>query len=154
MTVATPKTLQMLYARTTLNAQTGCLEWQGFCKPYGWVWHNGKNRYAHRLAFELAHNIELARDDHVCHTCDNPSCINVDHLFLGDAQTNSQDAHAKGRHSHGEQHGNSKVTEDQVREIRALASSGVPQEEIARRFGIHQTTVSHIVIRRLWAWLP
>jgi hypothetical protein len=153
MTIAHSKTLEDLYANTAQNERTGCLEWQGFCKPYGWVWNEGKNQYAHRLAFGLANNVQLTRSDHVCHTCDNPRCINAEHLFLGDAKVNYEDAKSKGRHCYGEHHGNSKLTEDEVRVIRTLNETDMTQEEIAIQFEVSPATVSHIVTRRLWAWL-
>jgi len=87
----------------------------------------------------------------ICHTCDNRSCVNPDHLFLGTLKDNYQDAKAKNRHSHGVRHGMSKLDEGKVRMIRKLATTSITQREIARKFGIDQTNVSFVVRRKTWA---
>lgn len=88
-------------ANTTPNAATGCLEWNKYRLPngYGRTRYQGRNILAHRLAWILAHPDEPAPAPSVlvCHSCDNPPCCNVDHLFLGTHLTNSQDMVSKGR---------------------------------------------------------
>lgn len=84
---------------------------------------------------------ELRSEIHVLHRCDNPACCNPKHLFVGSHQDNMQDKIAKGRHSYGENSGNSCVlTNLQVSEIRALR--GVEfAEKTASRYGV---SVSHV----------
>ena len=65
-------------------------------KGYGRVWHNGKMVRAHRLAYET-HVGPIPKGMFVCHRCDNPPCINPEHLFLGTTTDNIRDAVAKGR---------------------------------------------------------
>jgi len=92
-------TLQDLYERAEVNEETGCLEWQLSTNKdgYGYVWFKGRNHYAHRASFMLANSVELTPDDYVCHSCDNPACINPEHLFVADQYINMHDAIAKGR---------------------------------------------------------
>jgi hypothetical protein len=152
------ETIEDLYARAVLNEETGCIEWQG-TQTYGSVRFHGKKIGAHRLAFMLAYNVELTPEDFVCHICDNTRCINAEHLVLGDNSTNMLDAVEKGRHQYakqdvrGEKNGSSKLTEEDVLQIRYLVAHGKTQRATAEQFHVHESLVNHIVHRRAWAWL-
>lgn len=76
----------------------GCWTWTGATQNYGYgaVTIHGLTRRAHRVSWELAHG-PIPDGLHVCHRCDNPPCVNPDHLFLGTAQDNVDDKDAKGR---------------------------------------------------------
>lgn len=76
----------------------GCWEWQGSrCKSgYGHVSYLGKIKRTHRIYYELL-NGKIPDKLFVCHKCDNPPCLNPDHLFLGTNQDNMLDALKKGR---------------------------------------------------------
>jgi hypothetical protein len=80
---------------------TGCWLWTGGCfsHGYGKLRYAGKTSYAHRVAYELHHGV-TPEDGYVCHRCDNPPCINPDHLFLGTARDNALDMFRKGRARH------------------------------------------------------
>ena len=76
-----------------------CVEWTGHLKRsgYGQVCIEGRHHAVHRLAWEEA-NGPIPDGMYVCHTCDNPACYNVDHLFLGTNSDNQRDSASKGRH--------------------------------------------------------
>ena len=126
-----------------------CKEWQGQCNSngYGIFQVNGKKYRAHRISWQLEHG-PIPRGMKILHECDNPPCVKLTHLFLGTQADNVRDATNKGRMAKGYQTGKSKVTEDQVREIRSL--EGTNQYELAKRFNITQPTISNIMNRRTW----
>jgi hypothetical protein len=110
-----------------------------------------RQTYAHRVAYELAYG-ELPQGKQVCHSCDNPPCVNPRHLFVGSSHDNHQDMKRKGRHLFGEKNGNSVLTEQKVREILALLPF-VPQWDLATRYGVAPITISRISRGLRWAHL-
>ena len=78
-----------------------CWEWQGNRDQYGYgvIFYNGKLAKAHRLSWTL-HFGNITDGLCVCHHCDNPSCVNPSHLFLGTHQDNAKDRESKGRGWH------------------------------------------------------
>jgi len=138
-----------------------------FARPASgcWNWSNSKDKdgygmfrgewlgvtytRAHRFSWAFHNNAAIPDGQLVLHSCDNPSCVNPAHLRLGDHGENQRERRAKGRHTmDGSIHRpRSKLTADAVREIRA--SSG-PQDELARRFGVSQCTISDVLRRRTW----
>jgi hypothetical protein len=130
---------------------SGCWIWMGglFLTGYGALVVNGKQHLAHRASYS-AFVGEIPTGMCVCHRCDVRACINPDHLFVGTIADNNADMKAKGRHNAGERHGLSRLTEDQVREIRKLCLAGISQPEIASRYGLIQQTVSDIHLRKRW----
>jgi len=131
-----------------------------------WVWTGGldnngyarirsggtpsKKIYAHRASWTLA-NGRIPSNLDVCHSCDNPSCVNPNHLFTGTARQNVQDSISKGRWKFtkwkgGELHPASKITDAKVAIIRAMKASGeYSQTEIAKNQGVSNGIVSMIV---------
>lgn len=107
---------------------------------------------AHRLSY-LIHRGEIPDGLRVLHKCDNPLCVNPDHLFLGTQADNMADMVAKDRHLSGERSPLARLTEDGVRTIRSLAASGVSQKEIARQFGISPMQIGRIVLGTRWQHL-
>lgn len=118
---------------------------------YGELQVNKKIIKAHRFSFIL-HGGVVQNGHEVCHSCDNPSCVNPAHLFSGTHSDNMRDMARKGRgywpDTRGERHGASKLTSADVIAIRAATG---PQSAVAARFYISQTTVSQIRLRKRWA---
>jgi len=77
----------------------------------------------------------------VCHRCDNPTCVNPAHLFIGTAKDNAQDRDAKGRRKNSR----AKFTPDEVRDVRSRAQSGETAPNLAAEYGVHKTTVYNIL---------
>lgn len=130
---------------------SGCWLWTGAAtKGYGIITHGGRITKAHRVSYEL-HRGPIPPGLFVCHRCDNPGCVNPDHLFLGTIADNNADKMAKGRQRCGEATNLAKLTAAQVLEIRA---SNLPRLKIAATFGISRSCVQQIRRRSLWKHLP
>jgi hypothetical protein len=78
---------------------TGCLVWKDDRAVYGRLTYRGKCYMAHRLSY-IAHRGPIPNGLFVCHKCDNPRCIEIQHLFLGTASDNMYDMHEKGRRTY------------------------------------------------------
>lgn len=104
---------------------------------------------AHRISWALYRGA-LPANTHVLHRCDNPACVNPDHLFLGDQTRNMNDKVQKGRQNKGERHGMAKLTEVQAIAIRADSRK---YSDIAQDYEISNVTVSDIKRSRSWAHL-
>lgn len=121
-------------------------------RPYGVIRYAGKQRHAHRVAWQLAFGA-IPAAALVCHRCDNPSCVNPDHLFLGTAADNNHDMESKGRAVHvvGERHGKSKLTSDGVVRLRGLYATGAfSYRKLARDFGVSAETVRRALNGTTW----
>lgn len=116
---------------------------------YGKTFYFGKVWRAHRLAYFFSHG---ETPSHVCHTCDNPSCVNPEHLFAGTAKQNSRDMVDKGRSwkPKGELHPQSKLTREDILLMRKLRSDGLSFSEIGSRFGIHRNYARQIALGLRW----
>lgn len=126
----------------------GCWEWTKSLNTHGYgqlAAGGDRPMIASRAAY-TAWVGPILEGAFVCHRCDNPPCINPDHLFLGARGDNIADMTWKRRHAHGERRSNHKVTDAQVEEIRArYAAGGVYQRELAAEFGVSQQLVQQIV---------
>lgn len=133
-------------------AQRGCIEWRGYRNAggYGRLAHRRRVVLAHRAAFALWREPIPAGMD-VCHRCDNPACINPDHLFLGTDLDNMRDREAKkrGRQPRGAANGQAKLNESDVRSIRQIGRTQ-READLARRFGVAPTTIGKV--RRGESW--
>lgn len=135
---------------------TDCWIWTACKLPrgYGKIKVNGKIKLAHRVSFQL--NVKpIPEDLDVLHSCDTPSCVNFKHLFLGTHADNIADRVSKGRSSGGsfpgEKNSFSKLTEEKIKRIRNLYSSGkFSQIALAEQFNVGQQNISCIVNQKTW----
>lgn len=102
---------------------------------------------AHRFSWEIV-NGPIPTGLNVCHSCDNPPCVNPRHLFIGTTAENAADRNLKGRQSKGQTHPVSKLTDNDVQEIRTSRASGA---RLSIRFGVSRTQISNIRNRKQWA---
>jgi len=105
--------------------------------------------YSHRVSWEL-HSGPIPDGLWVLHKCDNPKCVNPEHLFLGTAQDNLGDMRMKGRDARGASHGVARFNDVSVREIRAAYATGVGIHALSRRLACSPTTIFNIVHRLTW----
>lgn len=102
---------------------------------------------AHRFSYEL-HNGKIPNGMMVCHKCDNPGCVNPNHLFLGTQKDNTEDRRKKGRvvSAGGEKHGMAKLNRKQVEKIKKEYSTGnFSQAFLGKKYGVNQTMIGFIV---------
>jgi len=129
------------------GGENACWPWTGAKDScgYGGVSINYKNHGAHRLAFALSLG-EIPKGLCVLHRCDNPSCCNPAHLFLGTHYENIMDKMKKGRGSRPLRRGQfiRKLTDEDVREIRKRRANGENCSSIASSFGVHRITARDI----------
>jgi hypothetical protein len=153
----TPPLVERFHAKYQ-KSEAGCWEWTAALagKGYGQIKIPGTRRqaYAHRLSYQI-HKGAIPEKTEVCHTCDNPKCVNPAHLFLGSRKENAQDASQKGR-IHISPIGHTGVlTISQVTRIKqALRLGLMSQMELARAFGVSQTSISKIARGLRWTRVP
>lgn len=133
------------------HASAECLAWpfSNYHGGYGHMRVNGEYTGAHRVMCQLAHGEPIGEKSQVAHSCGNPACVNPRHLRWATRQENEADKLIHGTDNRGAKHGMSKLTDDNVREIRALKGV-MRQRDIAARFSIAQGTVSEIQAGKRW----
>jgi len=129
-----------------------CWNWTAFKDKdgYGQLSIDGKMHRAHRVSYELYKN-KIPEGLHVLHKCDNPPCVNPDHLELGTPQDNVDDKTKRGRQARGEKHGCAKLTEADVLEIRQMIQNGVYYRIIAELFDVNIPQISMIKTGKNWS---
>lgn len=149
---------------------TPCWEWLAgqFNSGYGGFWFAGQQQYAHRISYCFF--VDNPGNLFVLHRCDNPPCVNPNHLFLGTHADNMQDMCEKNRNAaktkperisrgkqhsqrmkevaaRGERHGSAKLKDTEISHIFKLRKQGLLQREIAAIFGVTQAQISNILKR-------
>lgn len=136
----------------SMRLDNGCLVWTGGKERFGYgkTVFKGVKYTVHRLSWELANKRSVPAGLCVCHHCDNPSCFEPSHLFLGTPADNNSDMIRKGRHvgSPGERNGRAQLTAEQVA---AIITDTRRQIYIAADYGIKQPQVSRIKLGQTWA---
>jgi hypothetical protein len=130
---------------------TPCTEWTSYRNAAGYGVIGRRKKRAHRRAWEEKYG-PIPEGLDVRHKCDNPACINVEHLELGTHAENMQDMVQRGRSSRGSQRPLSKLTEDQVKVIRIRLADpyrGI-NNDLAAEFGVSKQTICNIKNGRGW----
>lgn len=143
-----------LRASSIVNSN-GCWVWQKakIRTGYGRISVNRKLVYTHILSHRLF-KADVPAGMCVLHTCDNPSCVNPEHLFLGTQQDNIKDKMAKGRQAFGEHGGSAKLSASQVLQIREMYTTGLmTKSAIAREMNVANSTVRSIIDGLTWKHL-
>lgn len=178
-----PSDINRFYRYAPPADSNNCREWlagrRKTDRPYGVFSLTCKQFIASRIAYFLHYGTDPGQLM-VCHRCDNPPCVNPEHLFLGTNQVNILDAKEKGRIAAGDRHGShlhperwargersgsrlhperiprgeragaSKLTGEQVLQIRALRGQGIPQRKIGLHYNVSESLISCIWLRKIW----
>jgi len=147
--------LQDVFARCK-RTENNCIEWQGYKNNtnYGRLRIMGKKTLITRWVATLVYG-EPKSGEWCLHSCDNPPCVNPDHLRWGSPQENCADKFQRNRaNSHkpkGEKHSQSILTEAQVIAMRERNALGIKQNVLAKEYGISTSHVSLIINKKLWS---
>ena len=126
-----------LFFEKIKKSNNGCWEWLGLKHPFGYGRFGRSGALAHRISYAY-HNGPITKSQCVCHSCDNPSCVNPQHLFLGSRIDNNQDRQNKGRTTKGSKVTNSKLIEQQVKDIKQSTKS---TRQLATHYGVSYNTI-------------
>lgn len=97
--------------------------------------------YIHRYVYAQYHGIELTSEDHVLHSCDNPRCIEITHLYLGNHVLNMADMVQKGRSARGSRNPKAKFTEEIVEEVKSLILQGLSDTDLALEYNMSRAAI-------------
>lgn len=156
----TEKDISRFWSKVKIGSPDKCWEWKGKldAKGYGHfqISHinplGRDNPRAHRVSYYI-HYGEIPNTLSVCHKCDNPSCVNPHHLFVGTYDDNNKDRARKGRSSHGETHPKAVLTEEQAILVMQMRHSGKSQREIGKSLGVSHVAIGNIFRGITWKHL-
>lgn len=134
-----------------------CWNWVGYftTRNYGQLNFQGRKMRAHRASW-VVHNGAIPEGLSVCHRCDNPSCVNPNHLFLGTQLDNMADAAAKKRFPDrkGVKCNSSKLIDADIPQIFQLHKQGEVPRKIAFRYSVGRATIQRVLSRKAWSHVP
>ena len=166
--LTTPQLLDFIYEHTYLedflrkDCRTPCQVWTRAKKKtkggrkkhaYPLIKYKGVQWRGNRLVWHLHYNVTLSPQDFINHKCANPKCLRLDHLYVGDAQENSDDMVAHGNSIRGEDHPKNVLSVEQVREGRDLWAHGTKISKIAKMFNVAYGTMWDAIHRKTFTWL-
>lgn len=158
ITILDDATLDRFWAKVDGHEPDKCWNWTGCALfGYGQFRHNGRTTRANRIAWQIA-NGPIPAGMVVCHTCDNPTCVNPAHLFIGTHADNVADKMAKGRYrngvTRGEAHGKHILSENDVLEIRRMyRNGGYSYADLGQRFHVSRMQIGRVVTMKAWGHL-
>lgn len=137
-----------------VNKTSTCWLWTGSLDKLGYGRINdgsGSPKLSHRVSL-MIHGVEVPNNMCVLHICDNPTCVNPNHLKVGTKHDNNTDMANKRRSAYGEKNGRAKLTKQQALEINELHGK-MTRKQIAEKYGIAISTVSAIFNGSRWKYL-
>lgn len=162
MNEITKKDISRFWDKVVNKGKDECWEWtaaKNRDRGYGMFSINGKMYYAHRIVWMWTNQLQIPDGMCILHHCDNPSCVNPNHLFLGTHADNTQDSYNKGRSTQqGVNNSRSKLTREQVVIIKKSAAKANLErgnktafyKRWSDKFGISQGAVRAILDNRSW----
>lgn len=147
------KDIARFWIKVKIGEPNECWEWKSyrFKKGYGGFQIRTQNTFAHRVSWVINFGI-IPEGLCVCHKCDNPPCVNPNHLFLGTVADNNKDRSEKGRSADvsGEHNPCAKLKTEFISIIRESNKMGLSQRKLAKKFGVGKTTISRVLHRTHW----
>ena len=148
----TQRTLWRFLEKVDVKSNDKCWEWLGYKTWEGYGRLRNLNRekiLVHRFSW-LIHFGKIPEGMLICHHCDNPPCVNPEHLFMGTHQDNAIDRERKNRRKapKGEESSLSKLKNKDVIEIREKFRNGKRNCDLAREYKVHPSTISLIVLKK------
>lgn len=139
----TPNTVAVFWSRVDIRQDNECWNWKAgkSAKGYGYFHFSGKQRQSHQMALAFS-GVHIPDGQIACHHCDNPTCCNPKHLFVGTKKENNKDRARKGRSA------GRRFDQTDIQQILALADRGETYRDIARRFQCGFTAIRHIATGR------
>lgn len=130
--------------------KTRCWLWTSYANEHGYgrTPYGDRMMFAHKLAWFYTTNNPPV--DCLLHRCDNPRCVNPEHLQEGTHADNMGDMAAKGRQGWGERNRHAKLTNEKVLAIRAKAAEGLTHSFLAQEYEVHLHTIARVINRRTW----
>lgn len=135
----------------------GCWVWGGNITgrdARAFIWWDGRTRVAARVLYEIVHHIKLPKEMCVLHTCDNPKCVNPEHLYVGTQSDNARDRELRGRNNAfarsfiGSKNGAAKLTEEDVTQIRVSKESA---SSLAMKYRVSTSCINLCRAKKTWA---
>lgn len=118
------------------------------------IYRRGNRNFLYsRFSLEFFKKEELGDGDYACHTCNNPKCVNPDHIYKGNESSNHQDMVNCGHSTRGERNPRSKLKEVDVLNIRKMFLDGVSCAVISKNYGVHIFSIHKIIRGVRWGWL-
>lgn len=135
-----------------LDKTDTCWLWLGDINGngYGRLQYMNKRMLAHRVSY-LLHYGKFNKNMYICHKCDNPKCVNPDHLFLGTQKDNMSDCSNKKRHTYGEKVKSAVLKKEDILEIRKLYSSKkITQQKLSDIYNVSRGHIGLIIQGKRW----
>lgn len=142
----------LFWSKVEKRGSEECWPWRAATtvSGYGQFTLRGTRVRANRVSMELVRGVALTPSEFVCHTCDNPRCVNPAHLVVGTHADNMRDMCSKGRQTHGVRHYRAKLDDAAVREIRRRLLLRHKLVDIAKDYGVDRMTITLIRNGRNW----
>lgn len=141
-------TIEKFWNKVEIKSAKECWEWKAAKDKDGYgIFHYMKTVKAHR--FVMGHILKLDIENLVvCHKCDNTSCVNPSHLFVGTFADNSKDRNNKERQVRGVRAPKAKFIAEEIKEIRNLHRSGMSVKELSIKFNLQLANMQSIITRK------
>jgi hypothetical protein len=158
MPILDPLSIDRFMSMIGPKTENGCVPWIGNITQngYGQVKIKQQPYYAHRIAYWIKFQVD-PKELLVCHTCNNPACVNTDHMYLGTNSDNMLQKFREGRASNkGEKHSQAKLNELLVHKIRNLSMFGFRIIDITKELrhiipDLDTETVANVIKRKTWS---